>query len=577
MAVRGFLDVASDDYVGGWAWDDARPAEAVALQVLVDGVPVARTVADQPREDLVQEGIGDGRHSFRVDAASLELPPGGCVIAVRVEASGEDLTHSPAWLERSAVFDETARHALSAKLASPASDEVLLERAQFLAREVDQLLGRVAWRPTGRSARRAARNRPWRWREGGEPVAAVQIPRALVIDRTLPDPSRDAGSQAVLSHLHSLQRLGYDVTFVPADMAQEATSDPLAASGIAIARAPWIGSVEEVLRRQPGAWDLVCLHRVEMASRYLPLVRHYAPHAKVVFSLAALQSLLLFRQAGIEDRPELVPQGNHVRTQEMAAAAASHAVLTHSAAEAALLQLWLPQGNCHVVPWAVPVRPGPARFDARGGVLFAAHFGHEPNLDAVTWLLDEIMPLVWALDPAIRCLVAGSAMPEALARGRDARIELLGAVEDLDALLNRVRLTVAPMAYGAGLQGKVGASLAAGVPCVCTPVAAEGYALPAPLQQAVAADAAAIAASIVRLHNSADAFAACREAGLAYMARMFSEAEVDAAMRRAMGLPAAAQGAPAEMEAERLGHEQPVSAGALTGVVIAADRHTVSV
>ncbi len=574
MAVRGFLDVASDDFVGGWAWDETRPDEAVALLVLVDGVPVARTLADQPREDLVHEGIGNGRHSFRLDAASLQLPPGGCVVAVRVEATGEDLMHSPAWLERSAAFDEPARQALSAVLASPGSDEVLLERVQFLAREVDRLLDRVAWRPPGRSARPASRRRPRSWRPGNEPARAAR--RALVIDHTLPDPSRDAGSQAVLSHMRSLQRLGYDVTFVPADMAQDATTGLLVWSGIAVAGAPWIGSVEEILRRQPGAWDLVYLHRVEIASCYLPLVRHYAPHAKVVFSLAALQSLLLFRQAGIEDRPELVPQGNHVRTQEMAAAAAAHAVLTHSAAEAALLQLWLPQGNCHVVPWALPVRPGPARFEARGGVLFAAHFGHEPNLDAVTWLLDEIMPLVWETDPAIRCLVAGSAMPDALARGRDGRVELLGAVDDLDALLNRVRLTVAPLAYGAGLQGKVGTSLAAGVPCVCTPVAAEGYALPPPLQQLVAADAEAIAAGIVRLHNSPDAFAACREAGLAYVAQAFSEAEVDAAMRRAVGLPAAVQDTPAELDAERLEHGHALPAGALPGGM-AADRHTASV
>lgn len=38
--------------------------------------------------------------------------------------------------------------------------------------------------------------------------------------------------------------------------------------------APWTASVEELLRRQGTEFDLVYLHRVEMAQRYLPLIRH---------------------------------------------------------------------------------------------------------------------------------------------------------------------------------------------------------------------------------------------------------------------------------------------------------------
>ena len=37
-----------------------------------------------------------------------------------------------------------------------------------------------------------------------------------------------------------------------------------------------------------------------------------------------------------------------------------------------------------------------------------------------------------------------------------------------------MRLTVAPLRYGAGLKGKVVASLAVGLPCVATPEAVEG-------------------------------------------------------------------------------------------------------
>src|SRR4029079_18420038 len=41
--------------------------------------------------------------------------------------------------------------------------------------------------------------------------------RALFIDDSVPEPDKDAGSNAALQHMFSLQRLGYKLTFIPAD------------------------------------------------------------------------------------------------------------------------------------------------------------------------------------------------------------------------------------------------------------------------------------------------------------------------------------------------------------------------
>ena len=62
-------------------------------------------------------------------------------------------------------------------------------------------------------------------------------------------------------------------------------------------------------------------------------------------------------------------------------------------------------------------------------------------------------------DALIPCLIAGSDMPtslrEAVARVPEGRAEALGWVASLDELFARVRLTAAPLRYGAGLKGKV--------------------------------------------------------------------------------------------------------------------------
>ena len=80
----------------------------------------------------------------------------------------------------------------------------------------------------------------------------------------------------------------------------------------------------------------------------------------------------------------------------------------------------------------------------------------------------------------------------------------LGQVAELGERVRQVRLTVAPLRYGAGVKGKVLDSLAAGVPCIMSPVAAEGLELPDSLLALVSEDAAALAALICRLHRDAD-------------------------------------------------------------------------
>jgi len=381
------------------------------------------------------------------------------------------------------------------------------------------------------------RARKWRWRTEDGPEPPHVPARALVIDTTMPCPGRDAGSHAALSHMASLRRLGFDILFAPADMRDGPGAAALDEIGVARATEPWCASVEEVMRREGPEFALVYVHRYEPAIHYVAMARHYMPHARRIYAVADLHGLRLARRGYIEERPDLVAHAKFVHQLEVTAAAGCHAVITHSPVEAATLHKALPQGRVEVAPWHVPVRPTPPSFDERFGIAFVGSFAHAPNLDAALYLRDDVLPLVWASAPEIVCTLAGTGMPQTLTEPHDPRFRAIGRVEALSDLLGHVRLTVAPLAYGAGLQGKVADSLAMGVPCVCTPVAAEGFDLPPVLQSLMAPDAAGLAASIVRLHRDPGLFATCRAAGLAYVSAAFNEAVVDAGLRRAIGMP----------------------------------------
>jgi len=368
-------------------------------------------------------------------------------------------------------------------------------------------------------------------------------PRVLVIDERMPEVGRDAGSQAILSHMRALRRLGYAVSFVAAE--EMARGGPevaaLTAASVTCCGAPFYASAEGVLRRQADCFDVVYLHRAGIATRYLGLVRRTMPRARILYSVADLHHVRLERQAAVEQRPELLALSRRQRLEECVAAWSADAVITHSTAEAELLRRAVPEASVYRVPWEVPERAASVRFAQRRGVAFVGGFAHAPNVDAACWLVEAVLPLVWQADPAIECLLVGSDMPDAVRRLARPGVVPLGEVADLGGVFDRVRLSVAPLRYGAGVKGKVLDSLAAGVPCIMTPVAAEGLGLPAGLLALVGEDAAQLAALICRLHRNEKAHRQAVRAGRALIRADHNETVVTAALQAAIegrGLPA---------------------------------------
>ncbi len=534
--LAGALDVATRDRLRGWACTAGCDAP-VALQVLDNGVKLVRILANADRPDVRAAGHGSGRHGFDIAIPGGLSPLTRHVLEVRRESDGAPLPGAPAVIEAANSFDAALEGAVTravAGLDGADGDRVL----SFLLAQTERLLQDRARDESGLARRDALRQFRRRW---GRDAAAAEAPpsaRALVIDGRLPEAARDAGSDAVLSHAAGLRTLGYAVSLVAADDLRT-DSPALAAAGIACLGHPAYASVEDVLRRQADGFDVVYLHRAPVAARYLQLVRQYMPRARVLFSVADLHHLRVARQAALEGRPELQAASEGMRLLECTAAWSADAVLTHSAAEAALLRADVPGARVVVAPWAVPVAaPRRRPFEGRGGVAFIGNGTHAPNADAARWLVEEIMPLVWAERPEIECLLVGSEMPAAMQRLARPGVRVLGQVPALGPVLDAVRLTVAPLRFGAGVKGKVLASLAARTPCVMTPVAAEGLALTPALQACVAEGPAALARLILHLHADQRANHAAGRAGAALVRRDHSEAAMLDALAEAAGRPA---------------------------------------
>ena len=543
--LRGKLDKAGHLRISGWAQDSADGERPVGLEIRANGAVIGRLLANRYRADLVVAGVGGGRHAFE-----LVMPQGLSalepqVISVVREADGAELPGSPMILPAAGGFDAGLEASLGGLFARIGADDEEERALEFLARETDRLLARRAEREGGRAQREAHQlhRRRWGW-SAPEGMAAPAAPglRALVIDDRVPCATRDAGSVAILSHARALRALGYGVSFVAADeIGSTLALQALAGEGITGCGAPHYSCVEDVLCRQAGTFDLIYLHRLSNADRYLALARRYNPKARIVYSVADLHHLRTARQAQIEARPELLALSRRMAAGEVMAARRADLVLTHSPVEAEWLRREVGAHKVHVVPFAVSQEAVRRPFAERQGIAILGSFAHVANPDAVHHLLRDILPLVWQRDPSLTCKVAGHGWSADRLPNLDKRVEVLGPVEDLAALFDTVRLTVAPLRFGAGIKGKVLDSFAACVPCVMTPVAAEGLPLTPALQALVAGNPAAFAERILHHHADETANTTAGSEAAALVNHHFTNTQVTQALDEAIS-PRTAKG-----------------------------------
>lgn len=125
------------------------------------------------------------------------------------------------------------------------------------------------------------------------------------------------------------------------------------------------------------------------------------------------------------------------------------------------------------LPRIVPVSlPQPER---QRRVIFVASFFYAPNRNGLNFLLEEVMPKVWAQLPETRLTLVGAGLPDL--SGADGRVDALGFVEDLAAAYAGASCAVVPLLQGGGTPLKFIEALAYGLPVVATPRAAAGLAV----------------------------------------------------------------------------------------------------
>ncbi|GEC72654.1 Glycosyl transferases group 1 [Flavobacterium flevense] len=140
-----------------------------------------------------------------------------------------------------------------------------------------------------------------------------------------------------------------------------------------------------------------------------------------------------------------------------------------------------------------------APFEKRNDILFIGS-SHEPNIDAIHYLYEEIMPKVWLKLPNIKVNVIGNVKNKIHSISHP-NFKLLGFVENIESYFISSKLMVAPLRYGAGVKGKIGQSFEYFLPVVTTPIGAEGMFLENKKNAYISETADEFSKQIIKLYN----------------------------------------------------------------------------
>jgi glycosyltransferase involved in cell wall biosynthesis len=154
-----------------------------------------------------------------------------------------------------------------------------------------------------------------------------------------------------------------------------------------------------------------------------------------------------------------------------------------------------------VVPNSVPAPAMPPPVAGlRRDLLFVGRLDHEANVDAVRFLLDDVLPILRRRRGDVTLTIAGRTASGGLLKACEAAgARLIADAPSLEPLYADARAVVAPLRLGGGTHVKLIEAMARGLPVVASPVAAEGLALTDGVDVIIASDPEAFAGRCAQL------------------------------------------------------------------------------
>lgn len=249
--------------------------------------------------------------------------------------------------------------------------------------------------------------------------------------------------------------------------------------------------------------DYVWYYNADSFKKNLKKISKLLPHSKSIFDMVDVHFLRFKRSLELEpNRVSLRKKYRKYYKIETQLSQKADIIVAISEKEKQFMSQYLPSSKITVISNVHYHKVNPKdipTFEERSNLLFIGSI-HEPNIDAIHYLHDEIMPLVWKKMPQTRVTIVGN-VKDQIKKELDSRFELVGFVENIDPFFLNSKLMVAPLRTGAGVKGKIGQAFEYYLPLVTTPIGAEGMYLEHKKNAYIAENPEDFAEQIISLYN----------------------------------------------------------------------------
>lgn len=235
-------------------------------------------------------------------------------------------------------------------------------------------------------------------------------------------------------------------------------------------------SIEKYLEKQKTNASIAWFYSPEVFMKRYKIAKKYLPNAKLVYDMVDIHHLRI--QRSIELEPKLLSlRIKYIRNKkkEIQSARLADYVVAISDFEANYMTQFCNKSklitisNIHYTKIKIE---DTLSFEDRNNILFIGST-HTPNIDALYYLYNDIMPIVWEKLPNLKVNIIGN-VKESIDDIHDSRFIFHGYVPDIKDYFISNKLMIAPLRYGAGVKGKIGQAFEYFLPIVTSSIGAEG-------------------------------------------------------------------------------------------------------
>lgn len=349
----------------------------------------------------------------------------------------------------------------------------------------------------------------------------------LFIDHYVPMYDRDAGSRTIYQYVKLLCKMGYHVKFLGDNFyPHQPYTNQLEQMGVEVLYGAYYQKNWKHWLRENGAYlDVVFLNRPHIAEHYIDEIKKCTT-SKIIYNVCDLHFVREKREYEISKDKELLESANKWKSIELSLMEKSDVVFTLSSDEKQIIDEYFPAEKSSICPIFIYDDFSSMNFERTGtkDLLFVGGFNHRPNVDAVTWFCEAIMPRILEEQPDIRLNIVGSNPPDAIRKYESENVIIKGFVSDdeLAALYQQCRVCVIPLRYGAGVKGKTIEAMYSCIPIVSTSIGIEG--LPEIKKIITPQDSAEeFAAEVLKRYSDPDGNAESIRAAYEYIHAHYSE------------------------------------------------------